>query len=741
MRYKPLIPAFVTVLAVLAGLTSAPVARAGQAGGASGRLTVTVKDNWGVIPGAAVRAVNRGTGSVARRVADAQGKAEFDRVPPGAYDVVAGFQGFADSKAKPVTIEAGGNGAVEIVLSQVQFSDTVTVSTPARRDEVLLDVPDPTVLIDAAQIQDTGARTSKDLLVDQAGSGVQVNAGGGQGYVSINGIPNSGVLVLIDGRRYLGKDANGNLNLEDIDLSGVERVEVVKGAGSALYGSDALGGVINLITRKSQPGLTNTFQVTGGTYGDYRVTDTLGYRAGPGGFSTSAGYRTYDGFDLSPSNPQTIGQPQSKWKTFGLNGDLKPASWLMLRGFGSVQNRKIDNYFFAGATQLGGVYNSKRNLTRTTLAPDADIVLGTRTSVTVSYTYGKYDREETQIYPTTERVQVPWLEWNKEFKATAHQTWRMMGQEQYLQAGYEFRNESLDRASLRFPGTTQRKQSRDINVFWLQQEFAIGPRLSVSGGFRYDNYQNYGDKWSPKATATYALADRHRARFTFGQGFRAPYFNELYLYTPPVFVGNPDLKPERSNSFTLGYAYAGPAAQASADYFHNRVDNGITFDLRELPYTYVNLRRYTSQGLNTSASTTLRYGFVPSVSYAYVTRKDDQGNDVGGLPRNALYLKLLWTNARIGLRANVRGEYNSQVTFDDGTSQPSYQVWHTQVSKRFASRSGYAVSVFGQVDNLFDKTDIFRRGTDGQPIAGDFQVWIAPRTFLAGLTFDFDRLK
>jgi len=101
--------------------------------------------------------------------------------------------------------------------------------------------------------------------------------------------------------------------------------------------------------------------------------------------------------------------------------------------------------------------------------------------MTLSYTYAKYDREETQIYPTTERVQVPWLEWNKEFKATGRQTWRAMGQEQYLQAGYEFRNESLDRANLRDLDTGQREQSRDINVFWVQQEFLLGPKLRASG--------------------------------------------------------------------------------------------------------------------------------------------------------------------------------------------------------------------------------------------------------------------
>jgi outer membrane receptor for ferrienterochelin and colicins len=735
MSGKP-VGALASVLVLCAGLAAARPEAAAQPGGEPARLTVQVKDNWGVIPSATVRAVNRDTKAVSRRVSDAGGRAVFEGLAAGTYDVTAGLEGFADSTAR-VTIAAAAAETVTVVLSQVQFSDTITVSTPARREEILLDVADPVTLIEKAQIQDTGARTAKDLLIDQGGAGIQVNAGGGQGHVSINGIPNSGVLVLQDGRRFLGKDANGNLNLEDLEMSGVDRVEVVKGAGSALYGSDALGGVVNVITRRSPPGFSNTLQLTGGSYADYHATDTFGYRREPGGFSAGLGYRTYDGFDLNPADPQTIGQPESKWKTFTFNGDIRPAQWLLVRGFGNYQNRKIDNYFFRGATQLGGVYNSKRDLTRYMFAPDADLLLGADTAVTLSGTYAKYDREETQVYPTAERVQVPWLEWNKEFRATGRRTWRAMGQVQYLQAGYEFRREILDRASLLAPDGGSGSQSRDINVFWLQQEFVLGRQLRVTGGFRYDSYERYGHRWSPKVTAVYALTDRHRARFTYGQGFRAPYFGELYLSMPPVFVGNPNLRPEESSSFTIGYAYGGRTAQVSADYFHNKVTNGITFDLSTLPYTYVNLRNYTSQGLDTTASVNLPYGFVPSFSYAYLHREDADGAPVGGVPPHALYFKLLWASPRYGLRANIRAQYSSDVQFDDGTFQPAYRVWRGQVSKRFAAAAGaYAFTVFAQVDNIFDKRDIFRRGIDGQPIPGDFQVWIPPRTFLVGLTVD-----
>ncbi len=608
-----------------------------------------------------------------RSSADAEGVARFEDLRPGTYDVRASLHGFVDAERRGLVVGAGGATTVDVELGVVQFSTEVTVTTANRRDEVLLDVADATTVVDRSQIEDTGARTAKDVLIEQVGAGLQVHAGGGQGHVSINGIPNSGVLVLVDGRRVLGRDGNGNLNLEDFDLAGVERVEIVKGAGSALYGSDALGGVVNIVTRRATtPGLTNSLALTGGSYGDVRLSDTLGWRAGRGGISSAVSWRTYDGFDLSPSNPQTIGQPESRFRTATLNGDLRLSDRVSVNGVAGYTRRAIDNYFFAGPTQLGSVYNSQRELRRYTLSPDVDVVLGDRTVVSAGMTYGKYDRDERQIYPNNEIAVVPWQEWNREMRVTGRQTWRAFGREHFLQAGYEHRRERLDRASLLVPGTGERESSRGLNVVWLQQEVQASDRLSVAAGFRVDSSSDYGEAVSPKVSAVYALDARQRLRASYGKGFRAPRFNELYLNTPPFFVGNPDLRPERSHTVTMGYSLAATAVQASVDYFRAAVRDGITFNLSRLPYTYGNLTEYTSQGLNASASVTLPHGFVPSVSYSFVTRRDSEGRDVGELPRHSAQVKLLWSAPEAGFRVNLRGRLLDRVTFTDATAQPAY---------------------------------------------------------------------
>ena len=724
---------------------------AGTGLAADASLSVTVRDNYGVLPRAAVRATNTGTGASHRTASDEEGVARFAALPGGTYEVRAAFPGFAEATEPAVALAEGESKTMELVLGVAQLSTTITIETANRREQLLLDVAEPVTLIDKTQIQDTGARSAKDVLLEQNGSGIQVNAGGGQGYVSINGIPNKGVLVLVNGRRYLGKDANGNLNLEELRLGNIGRIEVVKGAGSALYGSDALGGVVNFITdRPTERGITNSLAVSAGSYDDYRVDDSFSWRGSQGGVSLAGGYRTYDGFDLDSCppelqastgckpNPQTIGQPPSTYWNASATADFEVTKKVVARFFGDYQLREVRDYFFSGATQLAStVYDSQRDLTRYTLSPEVDFLLSPRTSFNATYTYGKYLRDETRVFVADGRVapQPDWREWNQEAKLTARHAFTAFGREHPLQGGYEYRNEKLRRGTL-----SVTDPARDINVLWGQQELDVTSRLKLTAGLRYDSYSDFGAEWSPKAEAVLTLAPEHRLRGSYGHGFRPPYFGELYLDTPPFFVGNPDLEPEVSDGLTGGYTFAGKAAQVSVDGYYTKVKNGIVFfQLAPNRFTYQNVDRYDSKGVNVAASVSLPWGFTPSVAYAYNKREDPEGVEVGGYPNHAAFLKLLWTNPRLGLRANVRGQVNGKVPPGvDGTYQPAYDLWSAQVSKRFASLGAYGVNVYAQVDNIFDEGDVFLANADGTPVQGQFQVWLAPRTFQAGVTLDMD---
>ncbi len=757
MKIRPLAAALAALM-----LGAAPAARAAVADG-SGSVTVTIKDNYGVLPGTAVRLVGKDGQAAGRANADGSGIARFTSLAAGEYTVKASLTGFADAEKAGVTVGAA-EVAVEIVMSLTRFSTEVTVTTANRREELLMNTAEPTTVIDQVQILDTGARNAKDLLSEQQGSGIQVNVGGGQGYVSLNGVSNKGVLVMIDGRRYLGRDANGNFNLEDLPISGVERVEVVKGAGSALYGSDAMGGVINFITAKGKnPGFKNQLNLSGGTYKDYRGDDNLTYRANKGGFALTGGYRTYDGFDLEPvvcvlptgdpktctprpPNPQTIGQPESQWQTFNGNADYRLSDKLAFNFVGDYQNRDIDNYYFSGATQLSStVYNSQRKLQRYNLTPELNFTPGKNTSVNVSYLYGRYNRDETQLYsnrPSNPKVVVPrWTESNDEFKARLLRVWRAGGREHPFQVGFEHRKEQLSRSGLKGCITGQAcLKNRDLNVVWAQQEVAVTKNLKITAGFRYDDSSDYGTQTSPKLAGVYSLPKNHRLRVSYGKGFRAPYFGELLLVSQG-FEGNPDLKPEKSETITGGWAYIGTRFEGSVDVFKSKIENGVTFgSLPNGNFTYVNVTKFDAKGVNASFALNLPYGFSPSVAYTYTKRVDPNGVEISGLsPRNAAFVKLLWSNPRLGLRANIRANINGESLVTATTFTPAYNIWYAQASKKVTSKGKYAFTIYAQVNNIFDKQDIYNVNAQGVPVTTDvLPIWNAPRTYLAGVTIDMD---
>ena len=759
------------ILAALLAAFTLSTAPTWAAADGPGSLAVSIKDNYGALPGTTVRLISKDGQSTARAVTDGSGIARFSSLAAGEYTIKADLIGFADGEKGGVMV-GNTEEKVELVLTLARFSTTVTVSTANRREELLLNAAEPTTVIDKVDILDTGSRNAKDLLSEQAGSGVQVNVGGGQGYVSINGISNKGVLVLIDGRRYLGRDANGNFNLEDLPITGIERVEVVKGSGSAIYGSDAMGGVINFITSKGKNlGFKNTLNLSGGTYKDYRGDNSLTYRGSQGGFAMNGGYRTYDGYDLEPvvcvvatenpatctrrpPNPQTIGQPESKWQTFGANADYRASDKVNFTFVSDYANRDMDKYFFSGATQLSTtVYNSQRGLERYNLTPEVNFTPGKNTTINVGYTYGRYNRDETQRYtnrPANPVVVVPrWTEKNDEIKARLVQVWSASGRENPFSLGLERRDEKLSRSGLVGCITNQAcLKERTLNVVWAQQELNLTKDLKVTAGFRYDDSSDYGTQTSPKIAAVYSLPKNHRIRASYGKSFRAPYFGELFLVSFG-FEGNPLLLPEKAETLTGGWAFTNSKVEGSVDVYKSKVKNGVTFgSLPNGNFTYVNVTKFDSKGANMNFALNLPHGFTPSVAYTYTKRESPATGsaaaaELAGFPKHAVFAKLAWSNPRLGLRANIRGNLNGETLVSTSSTltvtTPAYALWYAQVSKKVMSKGQYAFTIYAQVNNMFDKKDIYNVDQAGNIRTADvLPIWNAPRTYLAGITIDMD---
>jgi len=727
------------VLAVLMAMVLATVPAFAQQ---TAQLTVSVSEKGGAIPNAVVTLQGPGPDQATRRVTDNNGSVAFRDLAAGSYRVKVNFVGFAPYLSEEIALSAGEQKAFDVRLTLAQFSTEITITTANRREELLRNVAEPTTLISADDIVDSGGQSAKEILIEQAGSGIVVSPRGATNQVSINGLGGSSVLILVDGRRYLGRNSLGEVNLEDIDLSNVERVEIVKGAGSAIYGSDAMAGVINFITKKpTDSGFTNSLDIAYGSYEDTRFSDTLGYRSGNFSGAITASYRNYNGYDLDDATLVTQGEPASKRYVLSGNMEYAVTDRVRARLFADYSFRDISKWWFAGATQMGPMYNNMQELTRYSLSPELDFEVGDSTTVNVLYNYGVYDREETREYTDdTSSVLDPWVETNNEFKATARHIWNLAERDHFLQFGYEFRNQKLERGSLTIPGTDAKEADRDIHVLWAQNEFNLLENFKFTAGFRYDNFSDFGKEWSPKLSAVYAVDDDNRVRFTYGHGFRAPRFGELYIDLGFFFKGNPDLKPETSNNLTFGYAHTSEYLTGSFDIFYNKIKDGIAFDLSVFPYTYNNLNDFTASGFNSALAVNMPFGLTPEFSYTYVKREDDDGEKILGYPEHTAFVKLLWFKPQSGTRVNLRGQFINSIPYDGGTERPGYQIWYLKGSQTFFTTDTYTFSAFAQIDNLFDKADVYTRDAQGSPIPGELGLWLAPRTFRAGITIDMDWL-
>jgi outer membrane receptor for ferrienterochelin and colicins len=709
-------------------------------------LTVTVSEKNGVVPNAVVVLTNA-NGETIRQISSSQGLAIFRNMQAGEYSLKATFIGFAPH-AEEITLAAGANN-VDVRLILAHFSETITVTTANRRVELLKNVAEPTTVLTQADIQDAGALSAKDMLQEMGGAGVTVATGGGMGHVSINGVGNQGVLILIDGKRMLGKNLFGEVNLEDMDMSRFERVEVVKGAGSALYGSDAYGGVINFISKKPESAaIHNAMNINYGSYNDLNVADTLSFSQEKISASISTSMRKNDGYDLWEEDPRTQGQPQSSYATLGGKLEFAATDNIMVRGMFDYNKRGVENYYF---NEVDGEYpDTHIDKTNVTLAPELDWLVGENTMLSLGYTFGDYQRDEKRVFADdSEDVLEPWKERNHVTNATLNQGWSMGGIDNTLLAGYEFRKESMDRDIMADPESGDTLIERNVNVIWGQNEFNFTDNFKITAGFRYDSYSDFGDAFSPKVSGIFAINDQNRLRATYGKGFRAPRFDELNYEQIMNFgfflfkmLGNPDLEPETANNFTFGYTHTGSMINGSFDVFYNKMENGIVmkslgFVGGALVYSFENVDELTAKGFNTEWAVNLPYGFVPSFAYSFVGREDAEGEELLDTGRQSFYVKMLWSNPRLGARANFRWQHFDSVDMPNDIVRPAYSVIDFNARKNLFATNGFSVALNASIDNLLDNT--FLEDTTGVMLDNSQQIWLPPRTFKLGFVIDFDK--
>lgn len=454
---------------------------------------------------------------------------------------------------------------------------TATRAVAASLDSTLRDA----VVITRADIEAAGPVTLAELLQRRAGAEFRANGGPGQPTsLFLRGAGSAQTLVLVDGLR-VGSASTGATALEAIPLEMVERIEVVKGPMSGLYGSDAIGGVVQVFTR----GRTVPHLFAAAAYGsqdDRRVSAGLATADDKSAFSLAAGWRKVEA--RSASNERAFGHDPDR--------DPHENAFAVVRASHKRWTGELisaEAFWSDSRTSYDAGDPRDRNLQSIAgarVTSSIRVVPGWDMKLNVGHTRDKQRAEGG--FPSLFETRQDQAAWIHEFKVPAGMAL----------AGVEGLRQRVLPANDAAGAPRFAQDRRDTSsVFASLNESWQGQRLEANA--RRDRDEQYGQRNTGSVSWGTALTATIDASFTYGRGFRAPSFNDLYLVQfQPFFRPNPALLPERSRSREATLKARGPAAWTwRLTAFDNRIEDLVTI----VGDTVDNLDRARIRGLELSA--------------------------------------------------------------------------------------------------------------------------------------------
>jgi outer membrane receptor for ferrienterochelin and colicins len=723
------------------------------------------------VPGATV--LVRADQSSLERVAEttADGSFRVANLPSGRYRLTILAPGFA-----PVTIPfdaAPGLRLPDIRLTPAPVVESVTVVTASRQDELRQSLNTRVDVVGRRQLEESGSQTVAEALREVPG--VVVRRGSetaGAAGEQIQGIDSRQVLVLLDGQPLTGARGikRGVVNLDRQSTARLERIEVVKGAASALYGSDAIGGVINLISRAPSRPFELAGSVSGGTAGTLDARAEMGFvRSATSGLFVLERHQ-HDGFDLTPTTFDTTGAAFERHDLMGKARVVLSPS-LSISG---IANGYLNQTTGRSNGELGPQEDEIDESTLNT-GVTADWQVNPALSVQARAYYASFDEDSTgRLSPPRSTPLEPGVLDERYQKADGSLSW-LVAARHHLQTGLEWSRDEYAGINRLRDATGE---SATTGVVWAQHQFAATDWLTTTVGLRVDNHSRFGTALSPKVAANARLNDQVSVRAAYGRGFRAPDLGQLYyrFLNPTNFyqvIGNPNLQPEYADSIQIGseYSSASRRVRFGLNLFYNDVRDLIESQslgfvatpaqlaamlaaegldpsfqpvLGRLLLTYKNLHDALTRGVEADGEIAVTRGLSVGGAYTYLDAIDEETEQtLTGRHRHQGHVRVAWGHERAGLRANLRGTFYSSwiaartttagVTTD--TVAPGFSLWDAYVSQRVVR----GLSAFAAVDNVADSQDpntgVF--GPTGTP-AAIYRPELG-RTFRVGVNVNWSR--
>ncbi len=701
-------------LRIVAFVIALPALGFAASGSIAGRVTSAVNAE----PLAGVNILLQGT--VRGATTNTSGEFRIREVPPGTYTLLFSFVGYQLVRLPDVVVRDGEETSVAVTMKEAPLQTEQVVVTASKREQSLAEVPVSISVMDAAAMYARNSTTIDEALRYVPGvnlTGSQVNIRGSSGYSLGAG---SRVLMMLDGIPFIAGDT-GELLFEAIPVGQIDRIEVVKGASSALYGSNALGGVINIITKPIGHSADVRVRMYGGLYNkpsheQWRWSDktrffngqSVGYsdRVDDFAFSLFLSRQFDDGYRQNDYRRRynayvKMRQEFSGSTTFTMNAGLLHQfnGWFLFwRNLDSAlipppknqtDNLKSTRFF------VNGLFNT---------------VLSDRALLTAKamWSHNRWGFQQMNDISRTESVTD-----GIRVEASA----RVIPTEGHtLTVGFDGNADMIG-------GEMFERRTIGGLALYAQDEIVLADDVTLTVGARYD-FQSAGlveksIQLNPKSALTYSPAEGTTLRASFGRGFRVPSVTEAFVAAGGGFVQgvpNTALKPERSLSFELGLSQAlGAAGLFDIAAFRSDYDNLIEPELSLVQdHLEVQWRNVTSarvQGVETSMKLAFFEGNVTSqFGYTYVYPEDLTKNDILKYrPRHVLYAT---ADSRFGW-LSVGGDFRfvSRVdriddklvtsgTIPDGDERTHIAVADFRIGAEF-SLAGSSLSTTVHIKNAF----------------------------------------